>query len=323
MQTLSSSADSSSGDDDDDDGSKGSDIHGDDYGDDEEQGATPIVARRSDKQKARRRAAQPSLLTRIACCCCFMGCCYRDPDRRTHCTSRWCFHARQAAFDFFVNLLLFLFCGGAFIAYTVFLGRTTEQGTALLRFVNVTYVQETFVGSDADGAAFQLRVWAVNLIISRTATISLLAIALFFAIINLIRRVMMCPETRQWGVLVLSIFLLLSIAVSGILVSYEQSDSRERLLQKTDMLARQIDEYGDWLGLVASNRPAVAQPPVSDTHSNPDNGTRALAPDAAADALRSAAGDFVNTLMYKLPESVRVYALFVTTVILSFINLFR
>lgn len=262
-------------------------------------------------------AYRPSLLTRIMCCCCFLSCCYRDPKRRKHCCSKWCFHARQAAFDFFVSLLLFLFCLGAFIAYTVFIGRSTEQGTAFLRFVNVTYVQETFVGTQADGIAFQLRVWAVNLIISRTATISLLAIAIFFAIINLIRRVMMCPETRQWSTLILAILLLACITVAAILVSYEQADSREQLLQKTDVLARQLDIYSDWMGLVESERapamPSPAAPALAPTH----------APGSAEDALRMAAGDFVNTLLYKLPESVRVYAFFVAIVILSFINIFR
>lgn len=320
--------------DDDDDGDGALDQHGDPTAADAEaamltrQRSTPdrFSTDTSSKRMRRRRHRAPSVFTRIACCCCFLGCCYRDPDRREHCTSRWCFHARQAAFDFFVNLLLFLFCAGAFVAYTVFLSRATEQGTSLLRFVNATYVKEAFVGAEADGLAFQLRVWAVNQIVSRTATVSLLAIAFCFAVVNLVRRVMLCPETRQVGVVISSAVLLAAIAAAVILVFYEQAESRERLLQKTDVLARQIDEYNEWMNLVGSGAPAPSpsgppraeQAPTTTPVAQDDGGGS-----RASDALRTAAGEFVDSLLYKLPESVRVYGLFVFISIVSFINIFR
>jgi hypothetical protein len=258
-----------------------------------------------------------SLCTRFFCCLCFASCCYKNGNK--HCCTKWCKGTKNILLGLLLNLLLFASIVAASISYTVYVFRSTEEGTNVVHFFNTTYVTEYIVGSPDGSLGYDIRLWAINMIITQTATVSLLAIASVFAVFNFIRRLVLCPQQdRLWPVL-LSLAILGATVAASIVVATTRQDNKI-LVEQSNNLATIIDDYSKWLTGVPTatiSAPNTASPGNNTSPGSPDAGQGYI------DSLNQISTNFLSAVFSKLPENVRIYALLVVLCLLSFWNIFQ
>lgn len=272
------------------------------------------------RAKPAKEKMKKSLCTRMFCCLCFASCCYKNDNK--HCCAKWCRGTKHLLLGLLLNVLLFASVVAASISYTVYVFRSTEEGTNVVHFFNTTYVTEYIIGTPDGSLGYDIRLWAINTIITQTATVSLLAIASVFAGFNFIRRLVLCPHQDRLMPVVLSLVILGLTVAASIVVATTRQDNRV-LVEQSNSLATIIDDYSKWL----TGAPTA-------THSAPNTGSPANTTSPATpgspntgqnyiDSLNQISTNFLSAVFSKLPENVRIYALLVVLCLFSFWNMFQ